>query len=134
MISFSGRTWLSVDDTIAFWRLSNRAEVALAPSETRSGTIVRRELPIVVVVFDDAALSLIEIKQQPHHGGTGAVRYAPIDFAGAAEAMGMPAAVVTDPTELAAALDRHDFRSPMLIDARIDPASYPHLLAVTRGT
>lgn len=101
---------------------------------TELETIVRRELPILVVVFDDTALSLIEIKQQPHHGGTGAVHYQLIDFAAVAQAMGMPATVVTDVAALTAALDAYDHTSPMLIDARIDAGSYPHLLAATRGT
>ena len=46
----------------------------------------------------------------------------------------MPATVVTDAAALTAALDAYDHTSPMLIDARIDAGSYPHLLAATRGT
>lgn len=96
-------------------------------------TIVRRGLPVLTVVFNDAALSLIEIKQQQGHGGRGAVRYDTIDFAATAGAMGMRSATARDLAELKAALAAHDFASPMLIDARIDASSYRHLLAVTRG-
>ncbi|HET9968709.1 MAG TPA: thiamine pyrophosphate-dependent enzyme, partial [Streptosporangiaceae bacterium] len=48
-------------------------------------TAVRLSLPVIVVVFNDAALSLIEIKQQPDgQGGAEAVRYRPVSFAAAA--------------------------------------------------
>lgn len=96
-------------------------------------TIVRLSLPITVIVFNDAALSLIEIKQSAHHGGPGAVRYRPSDFAALAEAMGMPAIAATTPEQVSAALNDHDHMAPLLIDARIDPAAYPHLIRVTRG-
>jgi len=96
-------------------------------------TIARRQLPITVVVFNDATLSLIEIKQQSHHGGKPAVQYSLTDFAAAATAMGVAASVVHTGYELAAVLVGHDHASPLLIDARIDPAVYPHLISVTRG-
>lgn len=95
-------------------------------------TIARLDLPITVVVYNDAALSLIEIKQRAGHGGPGAVRYRPSDFAAVAAAMGMDASVATDVDELAAALQRGG-SGPLLIDARIDPSAYPELIATTRG-
>ena len=62
-------------------------------------TAVRLSLPVIVVVFNDAALSLIEIKQQPAgQGGAEAVRYRPVSFAAAATALGAAgAAVSTEP-------------------------------------
>lgn len=96
-------------------------------------TIARYQLPITVVVFNDAALSLIEIKQQPHHGDQSAVRYTPTDFAVVAHGMGVASAVVNDVAQLTTALASHDHASPLVIDARIDPSSYPHLISVTRG-
>ena len=39
-------------------------------------TLARLRLPVTVVVFDDAALSLIEVKQKPGQGGSEAVRFA----------------------------------------------------------
>ena len=98
-------------------------------------TAARLDLPVTVVVFNDAALSLIEIKQRPHHGGPGAVRYRPTDFAAIARASGLDACAVTTPGELAAAVADPDgwWRGPRLIDARVDPAPYRHLIAVTRG-
>ncbi len=50
-------------------------------------------LPVTVVVFDDAALSLIEVKQKPGQGGSSAVRFAPVDYAQVASAMGLDSAV-----------------------------------------
>ncbi len=97
-------------------------------------TVARLGLPITVVVFNDAALSLIEIKQQPHHGGPGAVRYQPTDYAAIARASGLDAATAGSSDELAAAVAGPDgWRRPRLIDARIDPAPYRHLIAATRG-
>lgn len=96
-------------------------------------TIVRYQLPITVAVFNDAALSLIEIKQGPNHGGSNAVRYEPSDFAAIAAAMGMAAEPAKTAGELKTLLANHDFARPFLIDARIDPSMYPHLIEVTRG-
>lgn len=95
-------------------------------------TVARLDLPVTVVVFDDAALSLIELKQGPAQGGTDAVRYRGVDFAAAARAMGVPAAVAETTGEADAAL-RASGPGPFLLDARIDPASYRHLIRVTRG-
>ncbi|MFC5142841.1 thiamine pyrophosphate-binding protein [Actinomycetospora rhizophila] len=95
-------------------------------------TVVRLDLDVTVVVFDDAALSLIEIKQTAGQGAAGAVRYGAIDFAAVARAMGMPADVVTSRPELDAVLARAG-RGPRLVDARIDPGCYPAVLAATRG-
>jgi acetolactate synthase I/II/III large subunit len=95
-------------------------------------TIARLDLPVAVVVFNDAALSLIEIKQGPDHGGAGAVRYRDIDFAGVAMAMGMPASRVDERSELDEVL-RQIGEGPHLIDVRVDPSSYRHVIRVTRG-
>lgn len=96
-------------------------------------TIARLDLPITVVVFNDAALSLIRIKQQPGEGGTEAVSFLPTDFAAVARAHGLTSHVATSPAELTDALSSWDGASPRLIDARVDPTTYPHLLRATRG-
>jgi len=98
-------------------------------------TAVRLRLRIVVVVFNDATLSLIKIKQRPAgHGGPEAVGYRPASFAPIATAMGAAGAPVSDPagltSELAAALSRD---GPTVIDARIDPATYPAVMDLARG-
>ena len=95
-------------------------------------TLARLQLPVTVIVFDDAALSLIEVKQKPGQGGGAAVRFAPVDYAQVASAMGLESAVVTTAAEAAAVL-ANGWDRPRLIDARIDPSSYAPLIAVTRG-
>jgi len=98
-------------------------------------TAVRHRLPVIVVVFNDASLSLIKIKQRhAGQGGEAAVGYGRTSFAAAAAAMGAAAAAVTDQAELAAALAAALGRAgPTLIDARVDPAGYPAILDLTRG-
>ncbi len=98
-------------------------------------TAVRHRLRVIVIVFNDAALSLIKIKQSATgQGGAEAVGYARTSFAAAAVAMGATAASVTSPGELATALAAALARDgPTLIDARVGPAGYPALLDLTRG-
>jgi acetolactate synthase I/II/III large subunit len=98
-------------------------------------TAVRLRLRVVVVVFNDATLSLIKIKQRPAgHGGPEAVGYGPASFAAIATAMGAAGASVGDTTrlasELTAALDRD---GPTVIDVEVDPATYPDVMDLTRG-
>jgi acetolactate synthase-1/2/3 large subunit len=98
-------------------------------------TAVRLRLRIVVIVFNDATLSLIKIKQRPAgQGGAEAVDYGPVSFAGAAIAMGAAAAAVGTEAELATALDaalRRD--GPTVIDVAVDPACYPAVMELSRG-
>jgi acetolactate synthase-1/2/3 large subunit len=99
-------------------------------------TAVRLRLRVIVVVFNDSALSLIKIKQRASgQGGDEAVGYGRTSFADAAQAMGAAAASAGDRETLAAALTTALGRDgPTLIDARIDPAGYPALLDLTRGS
>jgi acetolactate synthase I/II/III large subunit len=99
-------------------------------------TAVRLGLRVIVVVFNDSALSLIKIKQRASgQGGDEAVGYGLTSFAAAAEAMGAAAASVADAAELAGALTAALGRDgPTVIDARVDPAGYPALLDLTRGS
>jgi acetolactate synthase-1/2/3 large subunit len=98
-------------------------------------TAVRLSLRVIVIVFNDAALSLIKIKQRPAgQGGQEAVRYGPVSFAAAAAAMGAAGAAVTTERELAAALADALARSgPTVIDASVDPACYPAVMDLSRG-
>ena len=98
-------------------------------------TAVRLSLRVIVVVFNDAALSLIKLKQKPAgQGGDEAVSYHPVSFAAAATAMGAAAAAVTTEqglaTALAAALRRP---GPTVIDASVDPAGYLAVMELSRG-
>ena len=98
-------------------------------------TAVRLSLRVIVIVFNDAALSLIKLKQKPAgQGGDEAVSYHPVSFAAAATAMGAAAAAVTTEqglaTALAAALRRP---GPTVIDASVDPAGYLAVMELSRG-
>ncbi len=98
-------------------------------------TAVRLSLRVIVIVFNDAALSLIKVKQKPAgQGGDGAVRYRPVSFAAAAAAMGAAGAAVTSEPDLAAALEDALGRTgPTVIDASVDPAGYPAVMDLSRG-
>lgn len=107
-------------------------DAGLGMSLAEIETVVRLALDLTIVVFNDAALSLIEVKQTDGQGAASAVRYRQTDFAAVAAGMGMPAAVVESRESLRSQLDRAA-PGPRLIDARIDPACYAHVLAATRG-
>ena len=98
-------------------------------------TAVRLSLPVIVIVFNDAALSLIKLKQKPAgQGGDEAVRYHPVSFAAAATAMGAAGAEVTTEQGLAAALAAALRRpGPTVIDASVDPAGYLAVMDLSRG-
>jgi acetolactate synthase-1/2/3 large subunit len=95
-------------------------------------TVARLGLPITVVVFNDAALSLIEIKQTAGQGDERAVRYGLVDFAGVAAAMGIDAFVAETAGDVDRAVEA-GWNRPRLIDARIDPTPYGGLIKATRG-
>ncbi len=98
-------------------------------------TVVRLDLRVIVVVFNDATLSLIAAKQQPtDNGGIDAVRYHPIDFAAVARGVGMNADSITSTTDLQDALRRAlTADGPTLLDVAVDPSSYPAVLDAVRG-
>lgn len=98
-------------------------------------TLARLGLPVVVVVFNDATLSLIAIKQRPDgHGGEEAVRYSPIDFAAIGAACGIAAERVSDVASYEQALDRALERpGPTVLDVAVDPSAYPAVIDVIRG-
>jgi acetolactate synthase-1/2/3 large subunit len=91
-------------------------------------------LPIVVVVFDDRSLSLIDIKQRQRGLHPCGVELGPVDWAALAKSFGLAAFVARDQTEAADAIEQALDRSgPALIAARIDPSNYPATMKVVRG-
>ena len=98
-------------------------------------TAVRLSLRIIVIVFNDAVLSLIKLKQKPAgQGGDDAVRYRPVSFAAAATAMGAAGTAVSTERDLATALAAALRRpGPTVIDASVDPAGYPAVIDLSRG-
>ena len=98
-------------------------------------TAVRLSLRIIVIVFNDAVLSLIKLKQKPAgQGGDDAVRYRPVSFAAAATALAAAGAAVSTERDLATALAAALRRpGPTVIDASVDPAGYPAVIDLSRG-
>lgn len=97
-------------------------------------TVVRLGLPIVVVVFDDAALSLIRIKQEQRALADAGVRYSGPDLVALARAFGMDAHVAGSEPELGRSLTRAlAAPRPALVAARIDASGYRRTLEIVRG-
>ncbi len=91
-------------------------------------------VPIVVVVFNDAALSLIALKQQALGHPPRGVSTRRVDFARMAESMGCAARRIEAPEALAGAIaEAFAADGPCLVDARIDPDGYPAQFKALRG-
>lgn len=94
--------------------------------------LARRQLNVTVIVFNDASLSLIKLKQGQAQGGDAAVDYSPISFAGVAAAMGISSATARDEAEYRSALVR-SAGLPFLIDACIASTDYIAIMRLARG-
>lgn len=97
-------------------------------------TLRRLRLPVTVVVFNDSALTLIAVKRPPGTANPNSTSYEQVDYAGVARGFGVPGHVVDD----AATLDARLAESlagvgPTLLDVRVDPSHYPHVLRTVRG-
>jgi len=87
-----------------------------------------------VIVFNDASLSLIEIKQQARQLPAAGVALGAMNWVGLAESFGAAGFQASSESELAAAIEkarRHD--GPSLIDAKIDRSNYGRMLKAIRG-
>ena len=97
-------------------------------------TAARERLPIVVIVFNDASLSLIEIKQQQRQYPASGVALGDVDWAALAGSLGVPAWRADDEAALDAAIGRAmKAAGPSLVDARIDRSNYGATLRAVRG-
>ena len=97
-------------------------------------TAARERLPILVIVFNDASLSLIEIKQQQRRYPPSGVALGEVDWAALAGSVGVPAWRADDETGLAKAIAKaRDVEGPALVDARIDRSNYGATLRAVRG-
>jgi acetolactate synthase-1/2/3 large subunit len=89
---------------------------------------------IIVLVFNDSALSLIDVKQQSRALPSRGVRWREHDFARVMEGAGALGLRAGTEAELSAALERAlDADGPVLIDVVVDPAGYPQQLKAMRG-
>lgn len=98
-------------------------------------TAVRLELPVKVVVYNDARLSLIDIKQQQRREQPRGTRYPPADFATVAEGLGAAGfRVGPGAGDLEATLARAAAHpGPALVDVAVDPSGYPAQFKALRG-
>ena len=97
-------------------------------------TAARLGANLTVVVLNDAALSLIDIKQQLQQRPPLGVRYPRADFATAARGMGCEGWTVggQDPLEFALA-EAFEADGPALVDITVDPSGYRDQLIALRG-
>jgi acetolactate synthase-1/2/3 large subunit len=97
-------------------------------------TAAAEALPITVVVFNDAALSLIDLKKAGRTLPGSSLGYAAPDFAAIARGLGCRGETVADVAGYRAALDAAlAAPGPALIDVRIDAGGYAAQLAAARG-
>ena len=97
-------------------------------------TVARLRLPILIVVLNDEALSLIAVKQEQKGFEGVSMRYAGPDLGALARAFGLRAFTATDEATLRTALvGAQSAPGPALIDARIDASGYRRMLEIVRG-
>jgi acetolactate synthase I/II/III large subunit len=97
-------------------------------------TAVRERLHVIVIVFADASLSLIDIKQQRRRLASAGVALGAIDWCALAASMGAVAHCARTEEELERALARGlAAPGPTVIEARIDPGTYAETLHTIRG-
>ena len=97
-------------------------------------TAVEQQAQVIVIVFNDSALSLIDIKQQSRALESNGVRWQHHDFAGTMRALGGFGASVTTEQEFVTAMATAlKTNGPSLIDVSIDPSGYPEQLKAMRG-
>jgi acetolactate synthase-1/2/3 large subunit len=88
-------------------------------------TCVRERLHFITVVFNDSALSLIDVAQQNRGYPSCGVKYEMVDFAAVAAGLGAWSCRVGNLEGLRAAVDEAlGLDQPVLIDAIVDPAEY----------
>jgi acetolactate synthase-1/2/3 large subunit len=97
-------------------------------------TAVREKLRIIAIVFCDASLSLIEIKQQRRRYRPAGVALGSVKWPALAESFGAAGFAARNEAELEAALDQAiRVDGPSVIEARIDRSNYSHMLETVRG-
>ena len=97
-------------------------------------TAVREKLRVITIVFSDASLSLIEIKQQARRLEPAGVALGAIDWVGLARSLGAAAWMAADDAALDRAIgEALECAGPSLIEARIDRSNYGATLRAIRG-
>ncbi len=97
-------------------------------------TAVEQRAQIIVIVFNDSALSLIDIKQQSRSLTPNGVRWQYHNFAATMSALGGFGVSVSTEQEFVVAMEQALVtKGPSLIDVSIDPTGYPEQLKAMRG-
>ena len=97
-------------------------------------TAVEQQAQVIVIVFNDSALSLIDIKQQSRSMKPEGVRWRHHDFAATMEALGGVGVRVSNEQEFVEGMQRAlACDGPSLLDVSIDPSGYPEQLKAMRG-
>lgn len=97
-------------------------------------TAVQYQAPVTVIVFNDGALTMIDLKQQQRGMATAGVRWPRTDFAVVARGFGCTAWRVSTRAEYDAALaEAAKTLGPTLIDVVLDPGGYAAQLKAMRG-
>lgn len=97
-------------------------------------TAVEQQAKVIVIVFNDSALSLIDIKQQSRSMKPEGVRWRHHDFAATMTALGGLGIRVASEQAFIEGMQQalaHD--GPSLLDVSIDPSGYPEQLKAMRG-
>jgi acetolactate synthase I/II/III large subunit len=88
-------------------------------------TCVRRRIPFITVVYNDSALSLIQVAQQRRGHAEYGVRYGSIDFVAASTALGAWSRRAATLDELEQAVkEARRLDVPVVIEVPIDPVEY----------
>jgi len=97
-------------------------------------TAVEQDIPIVVIVFNDQSLSLIDIKQQASGLPSRGMRWETPNFSQVMEGLGGKSYQVSDIQQYRQALDEAlEIGSPVLIDVLFNPEGYGQQLKALRG-
>lgn len=97
-------------------------------------TAVEQKARTIIIVFNDSALSLIDIKQQSRQLESRGVRWSQHDFAATMRGLGGDGEVVSSEAAFVTALNRAlNATGPYLIDVLVDPSGYSSQLKAMRG-
>jgi acetolactate synthase I/II/III large subunit len=97
-------------------------------------TAAREGLRVAIVVFSDASLSLIAIKQQQRKLATAGVALGDVAWCALAESMGVSAYFAVTEDEVARAVGAAlTLDGPSLIEVRVDTSRYSDVLRAIRG-
>lgn len=97
-------------------------------------TAVEQQAKVIVIVFNDSALSLIDIKQQSRSMKPEGVRWRHHDFAATMTALGgLGIRVASEQAFIEGMQQALAHEGPSLLDVSIDPSGYPEQLKAMRG-